>query len=389
MGPARLSHWLHSRKGSLVASGRRTKGEGSIYQRSSDDRWVGVVDMGWVGGKRVRKTTTAATLRELRPKMKALKDRVAGGIVDDRATVEQWMTYWLDKVVEVRPRTLATYRGYSRTWIVPMLGKRELTKVRPEHIRAVYEAMRDKGRADATVRQVHAILLKAFADAVNDSRLLSNPVARVKAPRVGEGHHGALSAEDAHKVLQAARNTDELCRLGVALLMGLRQSEALGLRWENVRHDGVGWVAVIDQSAQRVAGKGVVVGSLKSAAAYRSVPIVPELGRALEALREQTGGTGFVFGGERPRDPRRDWQVWRDAQTRAGVGPTPLHGARASTASVLVARGVPERVIADILGHRNVAVTQAHYIRSDEAQRRDAVGLLGDAIVLPALPAAP
>lgn len=36
---------------------------------------------------------------------------------------------------------------------------------------------------------------------------------------------------------------------------------------------------------------------------------------------------------------------------------------------MLLAMGVPERMIADILGHANARVTQDHYLHSDEAQR--------------------
>ena len=72
-------------------AGRRTKGEGSIYQRESDGRWVGVVDLGFVGGKRLRPQVTAKTLRELRPKFKALKEQIEKGILTDEMTVADWM----------------------------------------------------------------------------------------------------------------------------------------------------------------------------------------------------------------------------------------------------------------------------------------------------------
>src|SRR5215471_12749638 len=100
---------------------RRHKGEGSIYQRASDGRWIGVVDLGWVGGKRVRKTVTALTLRDLRPKLKAMRERIDRGVITDDSTVEQWLTHWLDDIAskKVRDRTLAGYRGYVAQWLVP------------------------------------------------------------------------------------------------------------------------------------------------------------------------------------------------------------------------------------------------------------------------------
>src|SRR5689334_20820141 len=109
ISPSRLSCWLHPRT-SLVAR-RRVTGEGSIYQRSSDGRWVGVVSGGWVAGKRVRKTVTAATLKELKPKFKALHAEMDSGVADENMTVEAWMEKWLRDVAgeKNRPSTLRTY----------------------------------------------------------------------------------------------------------------------------------------------------------------------------------------------------------------------------------------------------------------------------------------
>ena len=62
---------------------RRGKGEGSVYQRASDGRWIGVVDLGWIGGKRVRKTVSAHTKRECQKKRNDLARKMEGGLVED------------------------------------------------------------------------------------------------------------------------------------------------------------------------------------------------------------------------------------------------------------------------------------------------------------------
>ena len=354
---------------------RRTKGDGSIFQRA-DGRWVGVVDLGWVGGRRVRRSVTARTLKELRPKYRDLQKRLDGGVVEEDLTVEAWMTLWLDTIAarRVRPRTLATYRGYVRTWVVPLLGRHRLARLRPEHIEALYDAMRDAGRSDATVRQVHAIVKKALADAVLRRRLDRSPAEVAEAPPVPKGHHAYLTGEEAKRVLRAAQDQGEAARLTVALLLGVRQSEALGLHWSDVvtLPDGWGNLA-IERGLQRHKGAGLVETPLKTESSRRVVPLIPAVVAVLEEWRRVSGGVGYVFGGERPTDPRKDYQAWREACIRAGVTPVPLHGARASTATLLQELGVPDRVIADILGHSKVTTTQAHYLRSDEGQRRRAL----------------
>jgi len=58
---------------------RRGSGEGGVYQRASDGRWVGVVDLGWIDGKRRRRTVYGATRAEAVAKLDQLRaERRAG-----------------------------------------------------------------------------------------------------------------------------------------------------------------------------------------------------------------------------------------------------------------------------------------------------------------------
>jgi hypothetical protein len=126
---------------------RRGKGEGSIYQRASDGRWAGIVDLGYVGGKRVRKTVYGKTQREVIAKRKALQASIDSGVVPDNATLEQWITHWLERIAahRNRPSTLRGYRTYVHQWIIPNLGHIRLSKLTPEHVRALHDAMRRPG----------------------------------------------------------------------------------------------------------------------------------------------------------------------------------------------------------------------------------------------------
>lgn len=360
---------------------RRQPGEGSIYQRESDGRWVGVVDLGWIGGRRVRKTVTAKTLKELRPKYRALKEQIDSGIVPDDATVEQWLKHWMDEVAgkKLRPSTLTTYQGYIDNWVVPNLGRRRLADLRPDHIRALYSKMEAEGRSDATRRQVHAILRRALVVAERDGRIGSNPAAKVDAPSVGQGTHGKFTLAEARRLLQAVAEypPQERARWVSALLAGVRQGEALGLSWEldDGDIDFAAGTMRIARASQRIKGQGIQIVPLKSKASYRMIPIQPiePVRLALESIPTRTG---FVFGTHVPMDPRRDYQQWRDLLEEADVPRRPLHAARATTASLLSEAGVPDKVIAEILGHSQVIITQRHYISGDESVHRNAFGKL-------------
>ena len=359
--------------------GRRLRGEGSIYKRASDGRWFGVVDLGWANGKRIRKSVSAPTLKELKPKYDRLQALVKTGVLPDDLTVEQWMNYWLDSIAakKLRPSTLITYRGYVEKWVIPAIGRRRLDKLRPEHIRAVLEALEQAGRSDATRRQVFAIMHRSLAVAFREQRIPNNPANYVDPPHVGQGTHGRLSLEDAHRVLATLDEEGvDGARWVVALLGGLRQGEALGLTWDHIDLD-VGVIRV-RQAAQRIRNKGIVIGPPKSKASVRDVPMVMPVREALRALPRRSG---YVFGDEKPKDPRRDWQEWKDLLKLAGVEHKPLHAARVTCGSLLAEAGVPATVIRDILGQSQVSVTMRHYTKGEDRQYREAMdaldGLLG------------
>lgn len=358
---------------------RRLRGEGSIYQRESDGRWVGVIDLGWVGGKRVRKTVTARTLKDLRPKFNALKRQIQDGILTDDATVQQWMKHWVDQVAskKVRPSTLRTYETYIDRWIVPHLGKHRLDRLRPDHIRTLYSLMEAEGKSDATRRQVHAILRRALVVAENDGRIGSNPAAKVDAPSVGQGSHGKFTLAEAKKILAVLKAMDgdpiARARWTVALLAGLRQGEALGLVASDVDFE-LGVIRV-RRAAQRIRGQGIQLVEPKSASAIRDVPMVAPVQAALEAIRDKEG---YLFGSDAPCDPRRDWANWRALLATSEAPMRPLHAARATTASLLSEAGVPDKIIAEILGHSQVVITQKHYVHGDYEVHRRAMKQMGE-----------
>lgn len=355
---------------------RRLPQEGSIYQRKSDSRWVGVVDLGWVGGKRVRKTVTAATLKELRPKFKKLQAQVESGVADENMTVAEWLEKWLRDVAgeKNRPSTLRTYRMYVEKWINPHVGKHKLGKLRPDHVRSMLAAMREAKKSDATRRQVLAILRRALAVAENDSLIASNPASKVDAPPVGQGSHGKFTLEEARQILGVLDEDGvSASRWTCALLAGLRQGEALGLTWENVDLENRR-IRVV-QAVQQIKGEGRVVVPLKSQASYRSIPMVEPVYLALLAEKSREG---YVWGGKEPTAPRADWQGWVDLLKLAGVEHKPLHAARATCGSLLLEARVPDKIIAEILGHSQVKITQDHYLHGDDRMHVEAMDRMGE-----------
>lgn len=126
---------------------RRANGEGTIYQRASDGKWVGMAYVYTTTGVRKRKAVYGQSFDEVRDKLDRLRGNSANGIaVPDRATtLGEYLDHWLRQVAEVNRAT--TYRGYEsavRLHIKPVLGKKRLDKLTATDVRQLVAVSRHK-----------------------------------------------------------------------------------------------------------------------------------------------------------------------------------------------------------------------------------------------------
>jgi len=267
-----------------------------------------------------------------------------------------------------------------RTWLIPHLGRHRLDKLKPDHVRALYARMEAEGKSDATRRQAHAILRRALVVAEREGLIMRNPAALVDPPPVGQNHHVPLTLEQARQVIAVlpAEPPAMAARWLCALLEGMRQGECLGLRWEDVDLDGRR--LYIRQEIYRIKGKGIIEADPKSRTSKRPIPMLDAVAYLLDSLPHV--GEYVFYGGK--MDSRKDWAAWKALLVKAGVCPADmalgdmpaLHAARGTTASLLDAAGVSDKVTSEILGHSSVQITRDAYIHGNEVRHRQAIDAL-------------
>lgn len=393
---------------------QRTDGEGSIYQRHGptcppaldgrrpkhkcNGKWIGTLVTHYIEGadgikRPVRKKVSANTKTGAAVKLNELSDRIKGADLpaDGKAiTVEAWMTYWYKKIAanKVKPLTLAGYDAKVNQYIIPLLGHHKLDRLTPEHIDDAWTYLRDTGNptsstptplAANTIHQTHRILSRALKVAVQRKKLRTNPAGSdsMDAPARTEHDIKPMTSDEVDAVMAAARGTWNAARWSVALAVGLRQGEALGLRWEDVDLDA-GTIS-IRQTLMRLKGQGIVFGTPKSAKSRRTFPVPSSLLAALKAHRIEQNAkrlevgshwtdSGLVFTLEdgRPLDPSVDAGRWRKLLQAAGVKHYRLHDARHSAATMMVSQDVDLRVAMNVLGHSQLSVTMRYQHAVDE-----------------------
>lgn len=297
----------------------------------------------------------------------------AGTYVDPelgRLSVSEWATRWLDGArPTLKPKTVDSYESLIESRIVPALGGRRVSSLRPSDIQKWVGGMQSDGISASRVRQAHVTLKQIFDAALRDGAIGRNPALGVKLPRLEHKEADYFEPEVVDRIADAlAEPYDLLVRLLGTL--GLRWGEGAALERRHV--DFLKRRLIIEQSLAEVKGK-LILGSTKTHAT-RAIPLSPGLvGALLSHLETRVGPepTARVFTSPSGGDLRYSdfaHRVWRPTLKRLGLPHAGVHVLRHSAAARLIGAGASPKAVQTILGHRSIAfslTTYGHLFPSD------------------------
>ena len=294
---------------------------------------------------------------------------------------------WLATKADRRSSTQAILRYRVEHHITSSeLGQTPLDRVTRTDVQAFL-----RGRtslAPRATQQLRATLKSIFQMAVEDGLVPRNPAAQVKTPPPPTRRPTTWTREERDQFL-AATEGDPLYPLLLTMARtGLRRGEACGLRWCDLHLDGSDPYLQVEQQITLGPRGTFEVGDPKTDDSYRSVMLDPATVAVLEAHRRRqrekrmTLGLGkirpddFVFAAWDhsrqawlPHLPNAVAERFKRLCRQAGVTVITPHGLRHTYATLLVEAGVPDRVIADQLGHRDTRFTASVYVHPPQATR--------------------
>jgi integrase len=292
-------------------------------------------------------------------------DRIAHGhkIAPTRTLFAQFAREWLEEQINLRPNSVAAYQYAIEKHLIPRLGVRtQLRDVDVGLVAAMIGDMRAEGLKGNTIRQVLKPLSRIMKTAVRRGLVTTNPVELLERCERPQSDQATMNILDSNEIVLVLNNATDHWRplLTTAIFTGLRVSELLDLRW-----DDVDWEA------------GVVrVNDSKTPAARREVVLMDSLQQMLAARSLEPNLSGYVF--ESTTGKRMDRKGpgkygLKPALKRAGITKrVRFHDLRHTFASILIAAGNDPLYVAEQLGHTNASFTlrtYGHLMDRDDRRR--------------------
>jgi integrase len=360
--------------------GKRGNGEGSIYQRKEDGKWVGSITL----ENRKRKVFYGKTRKEVQEKLKvALHEQQQGTLITaPQQTISQYLEHWLEHTVKltIRPRSHERYEEIVRLHIVPTLGKVKVQALTPQHVQSLQSKKLQEGLSPTTVSAIHGVLHKALDDAVRIGLVARNVCDAVSPPRKKHKEIQPLTPGQARKLLEAARGHPQEALFVLALATGMRRGELLGLKWQDIDFtQGTLQVRrVLSRTPTKIGrqtGDRYVEAETKTEKSRRKIMLADF---ALEVLKQHR---------LRQEEARRvAGDAWQDHDyvfctligthlnpghgvlvqlklllKKAGLPDIRFHDLRHSAATLLLTMGVHPKVVQEILGHSEISMTMDTY----------------------------
>jgi integrase len=354
-------------------------------------------------GGRASKTVTGKTEAEVKARLRKLHTAIARSeAASTRLTVKAWSEKWLRlRERRRRPGSHNADLAAVRNWIVPTIGHKRLSDLTPDDVRAVADAATAAGNSTSTARRYQATLTVMLKDALKERHPVPEHLLLVDPPAVALNDRQAFSTEDALKMLAVAVTIPHGSRWAVAFLQGLRPGECRGMTrdaldfyagetgyfsvsWQlqalpyNVPRDRSSGFRVPDAYEVRPVKGALHLVRPKTKSGVRAYPMVPWARDALThwldiAPADPPGGLLWPMAA----NDHADRSEWRWMQDQAGVRHPSgryyhRHESRHTTASLLLALRVPERVRVAIMGHATIASTET-YEHVDDPQLREAL----------------
>lgn len=291
----------------------------------------------------------------------------------DVPTLDQWADRYIDSLTGAADGTKNGYQSLYRHSFGPIIGHLRLDQLDRETIATAVARLTTtggrtgNGYSDKSIANQHGLLSAMLATAVQDRIIDASPCTQIRLPRRTE--HADVEkqylTEDEFWTLHdhTSRAYQPLLQLLVGTGVRWGEAEALQVR----ALDPVAKTLRVTRAAKYAgAGKGRVIGPVKTRRSRRTIALDDDLAELLAEQADGRPGDALLMRGPRGGQLNHKvvWKdVWVPACRRARLtDPRPrLHDLRHTHASWLIAEGVGMKIVQERLGHESITTTMDLY----------------------------
>lgn len=340
---------------------------------------------------KVRKSyKTATSKKEAQRLLKEHNKKMeAGSVVFPVKTtlagfLEEFIEY---KALSLSETTIYGYRNILKNHIIPYFKNMTVQEITTKDIQNYVTVKAKTGISLQTIKKHVALLDSVFRNAYMSRIIDENPVSRlehIKAP----SHK--LECMDAHEIAllcDSVEGTQLEVPVKLAVYLGLRRGEVLGLKWEHI--DFKNAVLYVNNTRTQ-AGRNTIEKQPKTERSIRQLHLSQELidllveqkkksSRIMVKNQAMTDYVAFMDNG-RPFKPNYLSECFRNHLLSNGYKPIRFHDLRHSFASIANDAGISMNEISSAMGHSNISTTSEIYTHEFSKTKTKAVNAVSQCI---------
>lgn len=320
-------------------------------------------------------------------------------VSSDKMTLKDYLNYWLSSYVDnnLSETTIYGYRYLMELHVIPILGNIQLQKLQPIQIQNLYDEKLKNGRLDGkgglsakSITYIHRVLRKALSQALKLQLVSRNVADYVEIPKKKPFNASVLNKNELSLYLDAFKDTYLYLPVVLALSVGLRRGETLGLRWKDIDFENK--TIIINQTLLH-AKAGIIVGTPKTERSHRSIVISESIlglfkkqqekqAEYKSKLEDAYNDHDLVCCHEdgSPINPATLSRKFEKILRRNNLNHIRFHDLRHTNATLLLECKVPAKIVSERLGHSTIGITMDLYSHVLKEMQEEAANKLEDLI---------
>ena len=289
---------------------------------------------------------------------------------------------WLEQILDKRKySTYVKYRNVYQIHLEGVLGSCLLSDIpNPKLQKKISDHLLGSGLSDSVKKSACCVVNQILTFATREYFVCA-PILKAELPKQEKRLVKTFTKPEQSQILTCIYGSLDLFKIALLLCMytGIRLGELCALKWTDFDfHDGT---VTVNRTVQRIAMKGYMTktilmeGAPKSSSSNRTIPLTAEIMGLLEKLKSDNS---YVFGGNKPLEPRTAQYWFQKILKEAGVDSRNFHILRHTFATNCVESGMDVKTLSVILGHSDVKITLNRYVHPTMDSKRRQMGLLSD-----------